>query len=174
LISMQCFDLVAMDSAKAQEMAQRLGYKRIFSLGKDVDIVENLKRSDSARKKIVKSDDFEVVSKLLRQNEVIGMLPGGASVSKKTLEIVKNEGKLLFVPLADMVRAEDASRTHALVKARNLIRSALMSKVNICVVSMADDATLLMSNMQMTEVACFLGMDQARAKDAVCVLGGVL
>ncbi len=171
---MQCFDLVAMDSSKVQEIAQRLGYKRIFCLGKDVEIVESLKRTEGARKRIVRSDNFEVLAKSLRQNEFIGMLPASASVSKKTLEILKNEGKLLFVPLSEIVKAEDSSRTQALIKARNLVRSALMSKVNICVVSMAEEATCLMSNMQMEEVGVFLGMDQARAKEAVCFLGGVL
>lgn len=171
---MRCFDLVAMDALE-QETAQRLGYKRVFCVGKDVEIVESLKRvSESGRKKIVRSDDFEVIAKSLRQNDFIGMLPSSASVSKKALEILKNEEKLLFVPLYAVVSSGETSRTQALVKVRNLVRSALMAKVRVCVVSMAEDRTCVMSNMQMIEVANFLGMDEKRAKEAVCVLGDMI
>ena len=174
MIFMQYFDLVAMDRAPVQEMAHRLGYKRVFCVGKDIEIVEGLNHSENGSKKIVRSDSFEVLAKSLRRNDFIGMLPSGGSVNKKTLEILKNEEKLLFIPLSAVVGAGEASRTQALVKARNLVRSALMAKVNVCVVSLAEDATCLMSNMQMVEVANFLGMDPVRAKEAICVLGGVI
>lgn len=174
MIFMQSFDLVALDCASLQEMAHRLGYKRIFCVGKDVEVTEKANAADDGRKKIVRSDSFEALAKSLRRNDFVGMLPSTGSVSKKVLEILKNEEKLLFVPLSGVVSADEASRTQALVKARNLVRSALMAKVNVCIVSMAEDVTGVMSNLQMAEVANFLGMDQGRAKDAISVLGGVL
>ena len=56
---MQFFDLVAMKEDSLGSLASRLGYKKMFCAGKEVEIVEDLK-STSPRKKILRSDDFEM------------------------------------------------------------------------------------------------------------------
>jgi RNase P/RNase MRP subunit p30 len=173
---MHFFDIVATEDASVQELAGRLGYEHLFYVGREVEIVESLKQQGWGGKKkiIVRSDSFEVITKCLKQNEVIGMLPAAGPVSKKTLEILKKEDKLLFIPFSDIVRFEDARRMQSLIKLRNLVRSALMSKARICIVSMAEDREDMMSQMQMIEVANFLGIEQRKAKEALCALGGLI
>jgi RNase P/RNase MRP subunit p30 len=168
---MKFFDLVATGGGSVQGFADRLGYCRIFSVGTDVEIVEDLKAKGPG-KKIVRSDDVEVIAKSLRQNDVLGMLPAKGPVSKKTLEIVKKEDKLLFVPLSEAISQEHSSQ--ALVRMRSLIRSAMMSKVRVCVVSLASDRASIMSSMQMLEVSAFLGIDDKKTKEALCALGALL
>jgi hypothetical protein len=171
---MRFFDLVAIDYDSLDQLAKRLGYNRIFRLDSDFKIVESLKEADSNGKKIVRSDKFEVVAKSLRRNEILGVLPCNDTVSKKVLEIIKNDGKFLFIPISPVICAEDAMRIQKLVKTRMLIRNALAAKVKICLISLAEKKEGIISSMQMLEVASFLGMDQKCSKEALSALGGFL
>ncbi|MGA3020992.1 MAG: hypothetical protein ABSD68_03530, partial [Candidatus Micrarchaeales archaeon] len=135
---MRFFDIVAIDYNSLDRLAERLGYKKVFRLGSDVEIAETLKEADSNGKKIVRSDRFEVVAKSLRRNEVLGALPYNDTVSRKVLEIIKKEDKFLFIPISSVICADDAVRIQKLVRTRAIIRNALAAKVKICLVSLAE------------------------------------
>lgn len=170
---MRFFDLVAVKDDSLDALAGRLGFKRMFCVGKDVEIIESLGKSGKA-KKIVRSDNIEVLAKSLRENDIIGALPCNSSISKKTLELIKSDEKVLFIPLSIAVCCDEASRIQKLARTRSLIRSALMSKVIISLISLAEEKECLLSSAQMIEVANFLGIDQRMAKDALGVLGDLL
>jgi RNase P/RNase MRP subunit p30 len=170
---MQFFDLVAMKEESLDSLASRLGYKKIFRVGKELEVVEDLK-SVSSSKKILVNDDFETISKALRQSDVIGMMPKSASISKKTLEAIKNNESVLFLPVAQVTCAEAGLRTQRLVRMRGWVRSALMAKVPFALVSMAESKEGMMSSAQMLDVAEFLGIGQGQAKEALARIGGLV
>lgn len=169
---MQFFDLVAMRCDSLEGLAGRLGYKKIFCAGRDLDIVENL--SASPRRKILRSDDFETITKALKQNDVIGVMPEGASVSNKTFDAIKNSEKILFIAFSPVTRAETGSRIQKLAKVRSLVRNTLRSKTPFAIITLAEDGSEIMSGAQMLEVAGFFGIPQKHAKEALHRLGGLL
>ncbi len=170
---MRFFDLANFTDDALGAFGKRLGYEKIFSAGKDVEIIDAV-RGDSQKRKIVMSDSAEAVAKGLKQGSVIGIMPRSASVSRKTLDAIKNSEKLLFLNVSQITCAEGNSRLQRLARARGTARSAMMAKVPIVVVSMAEDKEGMMSSLQMLEVAGFLGLDHARAKEALNALGGLL
>ena len=170
---MQFFDLVAFPVNSADRVAERLGYKRMFVAGKDVELLEDAGAA-SASKKIIRSDDFETINRSLRQNSVLGIIPKSALPSGKALEAIKESEKLLFIRLCGATCADGAARPQELAKTRRLIRSALMGKVPFALVSLAESRECLMSSLQVLEVAQFLGVDAARAKEALGRLGGLI
>ena len=170
---MRFFDLANFTDDALGGFGKRLGYEKIFSTGKDVEIID-VARGDSQKRKIVMSDSAETVAKELKQGSVIGIMPKGTSVSGKTLDAIKNNEKLLFLAVSQVTCAAEGFRMQNLARARSLARSAMMSKVPIAIVSMAEDREGLMSSLQMLEVASFLGLDHTEAKEALNVLGGLL
>jgi len=172
---MQFFDLVDFDEGSLAELTSRLGYKKAFHVGKDIEMIERMQGGGNEKvMKIVQSSNDEVVMKALRQNDVIGAIAANDTISKKALEVLKNNEKLLIIPLSPVVCAEEGARTQKLIRTRLLVRAALMSKARIAIVSMAQCRECLMSTLQMLEVANFLGIEQERAKEALGVLGGAL
>lgn len=170
---MRFFDLVLIRYDSLASLATRLGYQKIFEAGREIEIIEG-PAGNTGLKKIVMSDDFEAITKALRQNDVIGMMPKSASISKKTLEAIKNADAVLFLPVAQVACEDAVLRTQRLVRMRGWVRSALMAKVTLALVSMADSRESIMSSAQMLEVADFLGISQERAKEALARLGGLV
>ena len=170
---MQFFDLVSIRDGSLDSLAARLGYKKIFVIGKEVEVIERL-GSASQLRKILVSDDFETITKALKQNDVVGMMPKSASISKKTLDALKNSDVTVFLPVTQVTCTSVGSRTHQLLKMRGWVRSALMAKVPIALVSMAENRDGIMSSAQMLEVASFLGMGQEKAKEALSRFGGLV
>ena len=170
---MRFFDLVSESDTSLEGLAHRLGYKKIFVVGKDVQIIQDL-RNESKSKKIVSSESSEVLTKALKSNEVIGVLPKGEAVSRKTLDMIKVYEKVLLLPFAPITCANPESRIHKLAKMRSVVKNALRARVPICIVSLAENKEGLMSTAQMVEVANFFGMEKDNAKKALNVLGGLL
>ncbi len=154
-------------------MPSRLGYKKILEAGKDIEVMDSVGAA-TLTKKIVRSDSIETITKGVRQNRTIGVLPKNASLSGKALDAVKENGKLVLIPLSEATCAQGPDRAHALPRFRKLVRNVLIAKVPFALVSMAETREGMMSSLQMIEVAGFLGVDQRRAKEALAKLGEVL
>ena len=97
---MQFFDLVSIQDASIEPLGERLGYKRTFRVGVDIGIAESA--TGGIGKRIIRSDDIEVIAKGLRQNSVLGLLPKNISVSKKALDSLRENEKPIFIPLAEV------------------------------------------------------------------------
>ncbi len=168
---MRFFDLVVMQNVP-EPLCKRLGYSKIFSAGKDVGILENAAQDRS--KVVIRSDNLEAIVKGLRQNNVIGLLPKNVTVSRKAIEVVKESEKIVLLPLCEVTKGEDALRAAQLAKMRKLVRSVLIAKAPFALVSLADNRENLISSLQMTEVAGFLGIPRERAKSAMGIIGDLL
>lgn len=170
---MQFFDLIAVREDSKGLLARRLGYKKIFCVGEDVDIVEGIQES-SPRRKILRNDDFETITKALKLGDVIGITPKSASVSGKTFDAIKKSEKVLFIAVSQVTCADSVSRPQRLARMRSLIRNTLKSKTPFSLVSLAEDARGIMSSSQALEVASFFGVPQKHAKESLGRLGGLV
>lgn len=172
---MQFFDLVALKgSYDSESLARRLGYKKIFELGESVSIVDNAKDLNSDSKKIVRSENEEVLIKALRHNSVIGALAYGNLPCNRIMETIRIKEKLLLLPIARITCLEKGARLQSLFSARRLLRDAMMSKVNISIVTLAEEKEYMLSAVQMLEIAKLLGVEQSVAERMLSVLGDCL
>ena len=168
---MQFFDLVNFHEVP-ESLTARLGYKKIFQTGRDAEVFE--KTVAPGGKGIIRSDSQEVIAKGLRQSNVIGVIPKGISAGRELLDAVKESEKVLVIPLSEVTCSDGASRAQSMAKMRRLVRSVLMAKTPFALVSFASSSECLMAGLQMVEVAGFLGIEPARAKEALGRLGGLL
>jgi RNase P/RNase MRP subunit p30 len=170
---MRFFDLVCFQDESVADTGVRLGFRKVFVSGRDVGVVEEYKSGQKYRQ-IIRSDDIGRISKALRQGDVIGMMPQSSSVSRKTLDTIMSNEKALFLPLRWVTCSDRTARIQNLAKARTSVRNALVARVPISIVSMAESGDELISSLQMIEVAGFLGLERERAKSALSLLGGLL
>ncbi|MDE1855074.1 MAG: hypothetical protein KGH57_02015 [Candidatus Micrarchaeota archaeon] len=168
---MQFFDLVNFHEVP-ESLAARLGYKKIFQTGKDAEVFE--KTVVSGGKGVVRSDSQEAITKGLRQSNVIGVIPKGISAGREVLDEVKENEKMLIIPLSEVTCSDGTSRVQSMAKMRRLVKSVLMAKVPFALVSFASSSECLMAGLQMIEVAGFLGIEPPRAKEALGRLGELL
>ncbi len=166
------FDIVMIKGISLNALSRRLGYKKMLEVGKEVEITENLEEPGRT-KRIVRSDNNEVLVKSLRQNDVIGILPKNNLVSKNILETIKADEKILFVPVSLITSADETSRAQKLVNTRRIIRNALKFRTPLSLVTLAERKEDILSSVQMLELASFLGIEQKQAKEALGRLGEI-
>ncbi|VVB76992.1 Uncharacterised protein [uncultured archaeon] len=164
---MQFFDIVALkETADLEPLARRLGYRRIFALGKDAEIVGDVRGLGENGRFIVRSKDNETLLKAMRINSVVGVVVEDGKAEGKFIEELRSRGKLLIVPVAGITCPLAEGRMRALYRAKTLIRSALRGKAGIALVTLAEGRDCLLSRTQMQEMAKLLGADD-RAADAM-------
>lgn len=174
LDSMLSFDLVNFHDAGVDALAPRLGYKKIFKSGVDVEISARGVGDWAKRSKLITNGGQETDAKALKQNGVIGVLPQGMTVTRKVLDIAKDEEKPIIIPMGAVTNTQAGARIQELSKMRKLVRSVLMADAPFALVSLADGKELMMSSLQMLEMAGFLSIDMARAKTAMGRMGELI
>jgi hypothetical protein len=172
---MQFFDIVALkEEIDLEQLAVRFGYRKIFLLGKDVELVSDVKRLDEEGSFIVKSGNNETLSKAVRSNNVIGVIVDDSKVSGKFIEELRTHEKLLFVPVAPLICPARESRLRSLFWAKGILRTALMGKAGVSLVTLAAEKECLLSSAQMLEIAKLLGANDKVAGEMLSALGGPL
>lgn len=162
---MRFFDMVAVHGAGP--MAKRLGYSRIFEIGKDFELIHS-KGEMKGSNRILESDDAGVIVEGLRSPSVFGLV-ATRGLPKKYLEVLKKEEKVLLIPVASAVCGSEQMRAMSEVKA--MARSAMQSKVKTALVTMAAEKECMLSSMQLLEVGKMAGIHEKACKQMLGLLG---
>jgi hypothetical protein len=172
---MQFYDIVALkEEIDLKQLAHRFGYAEIFLVGKDAEIVSDVKRLNEEGSFIVRSGNNETLSKAVRSNSVIGVIVDDSKVSGKFIEELRTHEKLLFIPAAPLVCPAQENRLRNLFWAKGILRTALMGKAKVALVTLASEKECLLSSGQMLEIAKLLGANEKIAKEMLSSLGGPL
>ncbi len=150
------------------KLAERLGYARLFS--PDEIALTSVPRS-SGTQYLLQSEDPGHLYKALKDRNCIGIAITSNTLIKKTLEQVRLSEKLLFFIASEFTNADNASLLRNLSRARLLYKFVLKEHVQMAIVSMAADATGLLSSAQLVAVAKLIGADEVRAKAMASALG---
>lgn len=165
---MRFFDLVAVPDAQA--MAKRLGYSRIFELGKEFELIHSAKEMTGSNK-ILASEEKSTMIAALRSNAVIGVV-AQHSMSKRDIDMLRAEEKVIFIPLSKIVKGRN-DRTGALTEVRGWARNAIRGKAKAALVSLADEKECMLSVLQMLEVAKLAGIEEFAAKRMLSTMGEI-
>ncbi len=172
---MQFFDIVALkEEIDLEQLAPRFGYRKMFRTGKDVELVGDIGRLNGEGRFIVRSGDGETLSKAVRSNSVIGVIVDDSKVSGKFIEELRTHEKLLFVPVAPLVCPGRESGLRNLFRAKGILRTALMGKAGVSLVTLAEEKECLLSSGQMLELAKLLGATDKVAGEMLASVGGSL
>lgn len=157
---MAYFDLVDM-KVPGPKLQRLLGYKRIFST-EEMPITAT--PNSPAEKCIVKSAEQGVLRSALRKSNVMGIMIADNELLRIVIEDSKESSKPIFISSRDFVCAETSKGLRNLHRAKTMLRFAMRSRARVALVSMADDASCLLSSMQMLELARFLSGSDEYAK----------
>jgi RNase P/RNase MRP subunit p30 len=171
---MAYFDLVAVPKEMAGEAAKRLGFRRIFCLGSDVELLEDMAQQPGRMKRIVAGSSAEALSRGIRRSDAVAALATERSLNGKELELLREMGKPLLIPLAQVTCAGEVERGRALRRAKGAVREAMMHKAPLAIASMAGSVDCMMSAQQMLGIAKLLGMSDRVAERALGALGEAL
>ena len=171
---MAYFDLVAMQESAVNGLEKRLGFKRIFCLGSNAELMDNANMQQDGRKKIIKGGSPETLARGLKRNDVVAAMIGERSLSGKELETLKEIGKPLLIPIARIACASESERKNEMRRAKVTVREAMLHRAPIALASLAERQECLMSAQQMLGIGGLLGLEGAAAQRALAVLGDVL
>jgi RNase P/RNase MRP subunit p30 len=172
---MHFFDVVALKGETGLEpLARRFGFRKMFLVGKDVELVGDTKHLSEEGRYIVKSGNNEVLSKAVRSNAVVGVILEDGKASGKFIEELHTHEKLLFIPVAPLICPNQESRLRNLHRAKGMLRAALMGKARVSIITLAEEKECLLSGMQLFEVAKLLGADDRTAGEMLASAGDSL
>lgn len=171
---MAYFDLVAMPESAVEGAAKRLGFRRIFCLGSDAELLEDASQRQGGTRKVIVGGSADALAKGLRRNDVVAALVGSRSLSGKELEMLRDSGKPLLIPIARIACAQEAERHGMLRGSKGMVREAMMHRVRMALASLAESPECVMSAQQMLGVGRLLGMSDRIAEQALGALGEAL
>lgn len=172
---MHYFDIVALkDTAGLDALAKRLGYKKIFSAGSDFTLASEAKGIDPNCKAIVRSKNGEMLLRAIRENAVVGVVIEDVKPSGKFLEGLRSHEKVLVIPAAPLMCPDLESRARSLHRAKELLRSAIMSRVDVALATLAADRACMASSAQMLEIAGLIGANVTAAKAMLSAMGRLI
>ena len=173
---MAYFDIVngAADENEATNFAKLFGYKKIFTLGKEVFILDCKDVNPSDKKVIIRNNaNTGMLVKCLRMQNVIGILTDSAP-SGNVLESIKQNNKIIILNSSELTCVDKRQRISNLFRFKRIVSSGMHKKTEIAIATFANDKEQMLSSMQLVEIAKFIGADGDTARKMVSKFGDVL
>ena len=165
------FDVVD-SSGVDQALTKRLGYAKVFVVGKDV-LVKNAVDSEG-KACIVASRNPQTILRASRSRSVVGVVFDDAELLKKNLEELRDGEKLLVIPACYLFADDQRTRQRNLYRVRKLYKNAKRVGVGMAIASMARSKEYLLSAAQMAELAKYIGASDSDAKKMVYSIGACI
>lgn len=146
------FDIARFDVSDG--ICKRLGYKKIYRAGKDVVISGGVEKAPVPL--IVVSKDPGVLIGAVRDNNVVGIIFEENELTKKVVEKAAEMKKVVFLAVGQLMRIPPKERGFRVSRMRKIILASHKMGARVALVSLADSETMLLSTMQMMEVARLL------------------
>ena len=165
---MRYFDIVRTNDVD-ENLANRLGYKKIFRAGTDIVLADNL-NLPKGKRAIVASKNPGILLKALRDNNVIGIILEDNEPIGKVVMVAKEYEKPIIIPL-DGFKGQQAMRQRTIYRIRKLLRVLLKARAEVAFVTLAKDKNSLLSSGQMLRLSIFLGAGKEQAKRMLSIIG---
>ncbi len=166
---MKVFDIVDINNGVDSTLTSRLGFSRIYALGRDLDIVQ--KPGQSVRKQIIRSKDAAQLIKAIRNQETIGISLEDNEIVAKALAAAKEAEKPVIIDIHYIFSPYASDRYRNIGRIRGLVKAALAAKCEIILISGAKSLDYMLSPAQLIEIAKFLGMQEGNGRMALSRLG---
>ncbi len=165
---MQYFDLVRTDDFD-DGLAHRLGYKKIYRVGNEIELSDSLSISRK-RPAIIASANPGVLLKALRESRVIGVILEGSAPMGKVIMVAKEMEKPIIIPL-DWMKAAHQQRQKAIYGTRKLVALLSKARAEAVFVTLAKDRHAMLSAGQLIQIARFLGAQEKGSKEMASRIG---
>ncbi len=163
--------MVAMPEGVDQKLARRLGYKRVLIVGKDVAL---LNAGNDTKKTVIYAKNMDAVARHVKSRDVVGFIFDDSSIIRKALEEIHENGKLVVLPLSQIMQHDQRARLRGIGRMRRLLKTALRYRAQVAVVSLAQNKDQMLSRMQLSALASYLGANDEQSKAMLQKIGDVV
>lgn len=171
---MDYYDIV-MDSCSTDEkLAQRLGFKKIFSTGKDVRLANlNDPKIKGASGGIIMGEDKNKLFTCAR-GDVKAVIVTDFRIDKKLMAHMAENDIALCIPLSTITFSYGLSRSRAIFMLNTLFTYARKSGIDVSFITLASTDMYLASVMQLIELAMLVGADEKYARHSISEINRAL
>ena len=160
------FDLTSTYKPTPEE-ALELGFSRIFS-SEEIAVTPDLSNAPTC---IVASSDQGILDRAQKRPNVAGIIINDSELLRMTLEKLRENEKILVLPLHQITCTESRQRLRNIYRMRSLLGSAFRYDADVAVATLAESKACLLSSRQMVEICLFLGASSEQADVMVSRLG---
>ncbi len=164
---MDYYDIV-MDSCSIDEkLSQRLGYKKIFSMGKDIKLANlNDPKVRGASAGIIMGEDKNKLLTFAR-GDVKAVIVTDFRIDKKLMAHMAENDIVLCIPVSAITFNYGLSRSRAIYMLNTLFTYARKSDIEVSFITQASSEMYLASEMQLIELAMLVGADEKYARHSI-------
>ncbi len=161
------YDIVSETCTFDENLAKRLGFKKIFTLNKEIRALghghENIKDTENS---IAFGKDKNQLLSLVKHG-VTAVAINDSYIDKKLMETIKNEKCILCMPMSVITASYGIERSRNIYKMGKLFTYARKKGIEICFASIAGGPSGLNSYMQLIELAKLIGADEKYARHSL-------
>ncbi len=163
---MPYYDIVYEGCDFSNDFQERLGFSKIFSIGKDIELYDSDKKAGDCDGCIAYGSNASNMIHMARSGAKAIMMKD-FKIEKKLLEIAIENGCILLVPVNSIVSSYGFERSRNLFKASKFLRYVKKKGAKISFISMASSKTGMCSYMQLVELAKMLGASEEEARAGI-------
>ncbi len=170
---MDFYDVIGPGCAFDDQLQIRLGYKRLFKVGKDVAVLEAGSEGQRSGAYLAAGDN---PSRLIyhAKNGAAGIIPTAMAAEAKLLDAMRDNGCVAVIPLDAIIWRGAESRSKMLYRAARLFSQARKADVHVSIVSMARNRAYMESPIQLIGLAKLIGAEEGYARYMVSKVNGSL
>ena len=166
---MRYFDIVT-TSEVDDSLAKRLGYSKVFVVGKDLEIITDLKIR-TGKKAIVRGKNIGTLMRAIKESSVLGIMIDDSLILGKAIMAAKENDKPLILSTEGLNSRNYTTRLKTLYRLRKILKFALKARAEIIFVTLAGDRQSILSTAQMIEIGKFIGANDEQSRKMLSDLG---
>ncbi len=166
---MKYFDIIGMKEGADPALVSRLGFSKVFSIGRELELRASPVRS--GKKQIVSSKEVGTLMKAAREQDVVGIAFEDNEIVNKAIAAAKEAGKPIIVDMSGIFAAQIHDRYRNIGRIRGLLKAVAIAKADVVLVSGAKSVHYLLSPNQIIEIAKFLGQGEEKTRRAMSKIG---
>lgn len=163
---MPYYDIVSEGCDFSADLQRRLGFSKIFSIGRDITLYDADKKAGNCEGCIAYGSNASNMIHMARSGAKAIMIKD-FKIEKKLLEIAIDNGCTLLVPFNTIISAYGFERSRNLFKASRFLSYARKNDAKISFISMASSKIWMCSYMQLVELAKMIGASEGEARIGV-------
>jgi hypothetical protein len=161
---LEYYDIVSETCDPSDNLAERLGFRKIFSINKDIPAMgAGFKQGKETGEGIAFGRDVTQLITFVK-NGVKAVSITGSFIDEKLMEAIAANGTILCLPMSQITASHGQERSKNVFRMRRLFKKAMKMKIPISFASMAKTPKFMNSYMQLIELAKLIGADDKYAR----------
>ena len=162
---MEFYDIVSETCTFEPEFAERLGFSRIFTLGREI-LAAGSKGIGNREVPSIAFGRGEQLFKLVKQGARAVSITD-SYIDRRLLVSIKENGCVLCMAMSTITASYGVERSRNIYKMSKLFKAARKLGIDVAFVSMAKDTNYMNSYIQLLELARLIGADEQYARQSI-------